>query len=1198
MRSYSPAVRRGRLCLLCLIVSLGLALAAPPVRPPSPTFRMRVSGIVDLRQTVRQLRAEGFDIPYVDAKQLAIDVVGGPAERAKLEAKGLLVTVLPDPPAPSGPGTDALGDYLSPAEVATRLQQFETAYPALAQRTAYATDREGRTAWALKISDNVAQEEDEPTLLFVAQHHAREVMTPEVAIDIIDQLLSNYGSDTTLTRWVNSYEIWVVPNHNPDGADYVFNSDSNWRKNRRNNGDGSFGVDPNRNYPFQWGNSVCSGSSTSPSSDTYQGPSAASEPTTAGLVALMRAQRPTIAVSYHTYSELAIHPFGCNNEYPTQPDYQFIREMASEVAAKIPGDNPNTWYQSGSGPELLYEVDGEFSDWSYAELGAVGVTFELNTSTQGFQPDYATWRNSTVQRARAGWRYFFDLLDRSQLKGHVTNACSGAPLAATIGLAEATFQHGETPRQSEAGYGRYAWLVRPGNYTLTANLSGFRGQSWPTAVGFGPASRELRLVPTGSAGAAISKVTIGDASGDNDGQADPGETINLTLEAYATGEAVQGLTATVSSNDPYVTVLAGTANFGNLAAGAKGSASGVQIRLASDAPDEHVATISVSFGASTTLCAPSDSFTLRVTKGFPSCPAVQETLDTNPGWQIDNGTTSGGWAFGPPGVVGPPAAFTGTNVYGTNLTGNYSDNSDYRLTAGPFDLSGIRHAELRFARWLENEAGFDLARVQIRIGASGAWQSVWEGFGRDKAWTQVRYDVASLVDGEDEVYVRFQLISDTGTIGPGFYIDDLQFCGEELPGAGGKVKYKSHQLDDSNPAYANGNGVLDLNETATLKIDVVNTTSLTATLVSAVLSSDTPGVTIVDAVGDYPDLATGAFATSLAPHFTLRTSSGCGSTAALRLVTRWSDGQRATSSFTVPIGQIGDVDSFQDDMETDKGWTVGGDALAGQFVRANPNGVTDASVGPVQPEDDNTPAPGQVCYVTGNPTVGPGFNPANGDVDRGTTMITSPVFDGTNTSSLILRFARWFHRSGTNPFNDGRYTARISNNNGGSWTDLETLATNASSWVSQVFDITNTIPRTNQMRIRFEANETRRASGDPLIELLIDDVRITRRDPVCAPFSASETKVPNKVGGSLRVTRKGLDVALSWNAPAIDATHDAARFYPIYRSLTPTSGFASAGEPSATAFRDVDAAGPSTGSRYYLVGARNAAGSSGEEPTP
>lgn len=225
------------LVFLCLVMVPTCIAAAPGAvdagsGSSSDVYRLRVAVMQDLRQTVAELSRRGFDLTFVSQKYGVVELIGGRHEIALLSAMGFTPEIVEQ--APAAPAQDrALQDYLDPAEIEARLAQYEQDHPAIARRVAYATDHEGRTAWAMKISDNVAQDEDEPALLFAAQHHAREVMTAEVAMDIIDQLLTDYGVDPEITRWVDSYEIWVMPTHNPDGAAYVFSSNSMWRKNRR-----------------------------------------------------------------------------------------------------------------------------------------------------------------------------------------------------------------------------------------------------------------------------------------------------------------------------------------------------------------------------------------------------------------------------------------------------------------------------------------------------------------------------------------------------------------------------------------------------------------------------------------------------------------------------------------------------------------------------------------------------------------------------------------------------------------------------------------------------------------------------------------------------------------------------------------------------------------------------------------------------
>jgi hypothetical protein len=520
------------------------------------------------------------------------------------------------------------------------------------------------------------------------------------------------------------------------------------------------------------------------------------------------------------------------------------------------------------------------------------------------------------------------------------------------------------------------------------------------------------------------------------------------------------------------------------------------------------------------------------------------------------------------------------------------------LTAGPYDIGTLAAPELRFARWLDTQVGRDIARVEVRSGASGTWNEIWRGFGRDEEWVTLRYDLAEIADNSRELYVRFVLETDASGGEPGFYVDDLQICGEERPGPGGQVKYHAHAIDDADPVYGNGNGRWDVGETVTLEVEVLDTSDADAFDVTGVLTTETPGVIIQNARASWPDIASGAAAYSLAPHFTVTAEADCGTTAEFLLTTRWNDGQRSESRFTVPIGVLVEESRLADDFEESSGWSVGGSPSAGQFVREDPHGVDDPGAGAVQPEDDRTVYPGQLCYVTGNPQPGPGFDAADGDLDRGTARLDSPLFDGTGDGQLLLRFARWFHRSSVGFLNEASYRARVSSDGGATWTTVETLDVNAAAWVDVELDLGLYTDRTTDMRLRFEATEVVRSPGDPLVELLVDDVHVLRRYEECEPFTPAAGNPPNPVGNTVLVEHAAGDIRLAWTAPPVDPEHDAASFYPVYVSDRPDGGFAAEGEPTAPRWYDTDGAGPTAGTRFYLVAARNAAGTSGEEPVP
>jgi hypothetical protein len=316
-------------------------------------------------------------------------------------------------------------------------------------------------------------------------------MTPEIAMDIITMLVKGYGTNAFVTDVVNRTEVWVMPGHNPDGSNYVFSVDDFWRKNRRNNGGGIFGVDNNRNYPFRWG--ACNGSSGNPANETYRGPFPGSEPETAALTALALEQRPVFAISYHSYGELVLYSYGCLNSRP--PDRAAVEDIGAQLAARLPRDSGFGNYTPGYPWQILYAVDGEMDDWFYSQVGTLAYTIEVNAASQGFQPPYNVWRNPTVQKNRAGWVYLLRRLDGPSVRGHVTDADTGQPLEATVQIDEIPLTSDEVPRRSEPLYGRYQRVLVPGTYHLRVSKPGYQQQVIPVTVGSSAVSVEVQLSP-------------------------------------------------------------------------------------------------------------------------------------------------------------------------------------------------------------------------------------------------------------------------------------------------------------------------------------------------------------------------------------------------------------------------------------------------------------------------------------------------------------------------------------------------------------------------------------------------------------------------------------------------------------------------------------------------------------------------------
>ena len=192
---------------------------------------------------------------------------------------------------------------------------LQAQYPGIAQKvdltalTGAPMTHGGRHISALKISDNVGSDEDEPNQLYVGNHHAREIATPAHMIEWMRDLCARYGVDPDLTAAIDGNEIWVIPTLNPDGLQHVWNVDQWWRKNRRDNGNGTWGVDLNRNYPFRW--AACGSYSYNTSSSVYVGPSAGSEPETQTLMELARQRRFVKVIDIHQSGQEVLYPYTC-----------------------------------------------------------------------------------------------------------------------------------------------------------------------------------------------------------------------------------------------------------------------------------------------------------------------------------------------------------------------------------------------------------------------------------------------------------------------------------------------------------------------------------------------------------------------------------------------------------------------------------------------------------------------------------------------------------------------------------------------------------------------------------------------------------------------------------------------------------------------------------------------------------------------
>lgn len=356
----------------------------------------------------------------------------GEADRSATAASGT------DFPLPERLAEASYETYFGGYRTVDAYTQFATdvaqAYPELVELVDFGDswlktqERGGHDLLALRITADVADQpaptdgqEGRPRFTLVAQAHAREVITSELAWRYATELLNGYRQDAQSTALLDSTEVWITFQANPDGAAIVEDAlavapvneagdavpvpeSQAWQ--RKNLNDTDFaptsdrwssqqpGVDLNRNFGFHWGEAS---TSSNPAAGTYKGTAPHSEPEVAASAELLtdlygefRAENDQAApagrtgtyVNLHSYSDYVIYPYAYDEAAPV-PNLDAIR--ANGFRQSFAND-----FATGKAGEILYPNSGNDIDWIYAQLGVPAYTYEIGTAeTGGFFPGYS-----------------------------------------------------------------------------------------------------------------------------------------------------------------------------------------------------------------------------------------------------------------------------------------------------------------------------------------------------------------------------------------------------------------------------------------------------------------------------------------------------------------------------------------------------------------------------------------------------------------------------------------------------------------------------------------------------------------------------------------------------------------------------------------------------------------------------------------
>jgi carboxypeptidase T len=265
--------------------------------------------------------------------------------------------------------------FRTPAQVDAAINTLAATYPTLASIQTIGNSTNGLPIRALRISNSPTNNPAKGDVVYMSLIHAREWITVETLLYITDKMLAQYATNAQLQADMNRLQIWIIPVCNPDGYSYSSTTDRYWRKNRRSNGDGTYGVDLNRNWGYQWG--LLSGSSNVTSSETYHGTGAFSESETqvlrnfiSGLTNLKT------AVSYHSFSELYLRPWAYTTADP--PGEPTLRSIALRNIGAIQSVHGLVYTET-----IGYTSSGETTDYLWNQYRAASFTPELRPSPSG-----------------------------------------------------------------------------------------------------------------------------------------------------------------------------------------------------------------------------------------------------------------------------------------------------------------------------------------------------------------------------------------------------------------------------------------------------------------------------------------------------------------------------------------------------------------------------------------------------------------------------------------------------------------------------------------------------------------------------------------------------------------------------------------------------------------------------------------------
>ncbi len=613
---------------------------------------------------------------------------------------------------------------------------------------------------ALRLTnENFGVVDEKPTFFLMAEIHAREYATAELATRYAEYLINSYGIDPDVTWLLDYFRVYIVSMDNPDGRKLA-EQGNYWRKNVDNddgcNDPGSWGTDLNRNSTFKWNHG---GSSPYACDETYMGPSAGSEPEVQAIESFVQTLYPDqrgpgdgdpapldstgVFVTLHSAAGLVLWPWGWTSApAPNGTQLQTLGRHLAYFNGYIP-------YQSYQ----LYQTSGTTDEFIYGTLGVPGFTFEMAgdffQNCGSFEnTDYPDNRDALLYAFKTAYRPYMtpagpDSLDVLTSPAAVT---PGEPVQVTATANDGRYAGGE-PHQNVAE-ARYSidspsWITDTVTYPMTASDGNFNNYI------------EAIQGTIDTSGITSGRHTIFVESKDVNNNWGVASSAFLFIVEPGVSPVIEGYVLEAGNDQPVAaSVTAGLFN------------------TTSDPATGYYSMTVIS--GTYDMLVDADNFAPAIANGvvaqnyetvqqdfllYPICGVLSDDVeDGNLGWTADT-----------PWAITTEDSHSPTHSWTDSPGGNYQDYRNVSLTSPTFDLSDATGVTLNFWHEYQTEAGWDYGTVEYSTGSG--WTAV-QSYNGSQTWTQEELAIPAL-DGQANARIRFHFTSDSNTNYDGWHIDDI-----------------------------------------------------------------------------------------------------------------------------------------------------------------------------------------------------------------------------------------------------------------------------------------------------------------------------------------------------------------------------------------------------------------------------------------